>query len=220
MIRVLLADDHALVRAGIRALVEDIGGMTVVAEASTGLEAIAMAARERPGLVLMDVSMADLNGIDSIKRIRDIVPDTRVIVISLHSDAQTVMRAFAQGAAGYIVKSSAPPELRLAIEAVMRGQTYVSPRVARGMVDASVRGQSASNPPLDALSPRQRQVLQMIAEGHNTKSIAYCLSMSVKTVETHRAALKERLGISHVAGLVRFAMNNRLVEGGGEGSAD
>lgn len=213
MIRILLADDHALVRAGIRALVEDTAGTIVVAEASSGLEAIEMAAARRPDLVLMDVSMTELNGIDALSRVQDAAPGTRVIVVSMHSDSPTVMRAFANGASGYVVKTSAPLELRLAIEAVMRGDTYVSPRISRSVIDASVRGQTPAHAPLGVLSPRQRLVLQLIAEGNSTKAIAYRLSLSTKTVETHRAAIKERLGIGDVAGLVRFALTHGLVEG-------
>jgi DNA-binding NarL/FixJ family response regulator len=211
-IRILLVDDHTLVRAGIRALVEGIEGTQIVAEAANGLEAIALARAHRPDLAIMDISMKELNGIEATERIVAEVPATRVLVLSMHAAEEFVRRAMKAGASGYLVKDSVPMELRLAIEALMRGEVYLSSRVSRHVVSAFTgggRGEAQSS--LDSLTLRQREVLQMIAEGKSTREIAKALAVSVKTVETHRSALMGRLGIFDVAGLVMFAARNNLV---------
>lgn len=212
MIRLVLADDHALVRAGLRALVESMGDTQVVAEASNGSEAIKAACAHLPDVILMDISMPELNGIEALASIKRRSPRCRVIIVSMHDDSDFVVRAFHSGADGYVLKNSAPKELRLAIEAVMRGEAYASPLVSRGLL-AAARADGARGSPLDRLSPRQRQILQLIAEGRSTKAIAHRLGISIKTVETHRAALKERLAIADVAGMVLFAFRHGLVEG-------
>ncbi len=210
-VRVLLADDHTLVRAGIRALLEDMGGVVIVAEAANGRDALALAREHRPDLAIMDISMSALNGIDAAARIRQELPGTRVLMLSMHAGEEFVRRALKVGAAGYLVKDSAPLELRMAIEAVMRDEVYLSPRVSKpllaGLIDAA--GPAPSS--IDALTPRQREVLQLIAEGRTTKEIAFTLGLSVKTVETHRAALMQRLAIRDVAGLVVYAVRHNLV---------
>ena len=211
-IRVLLVDDHILVRAGIRALVEGIEGATIVAEAANGREAIALAKAHAPDLVIMDISMRELNGIEATQAIVAEVPSTRVLILSMHSAEEFVRRAMKVGASGYVVKDSVPMELRLAVEALMRGEIYLSSRVSRHVVSALTgevrRGEESS---LESLTLRQREVLQMIAEGKSTREIAAALAVSVKTVETHRAALMERLGIFDIAGLVMYAARNHLV---------
>jgi len=209
--RILLADDHTLVLAGIRALLQEIEGVEIVAEASNGLEAVALAKAKSPNLVVMDISMKDLNGIDAMAQILAERPATRVLILSMHTTEDFVRRALKAGASGYLVKDSAPLELRLAIEAVMRGEHYISSRVSRHLVSGIARGEEAAESSLETLSPRQRQILQMIAEGRSTKEIAFALELSVKTVESHRAALMERLGIRDVAGLTLYAVRQRLV---------
>lgn len=212
-LRVLLVDDHVLVRAGIRSLLEEMPGTIVVAEADNGREAVALARTNRPDLVVMDISMKELNGIDATAQILAEVPSARVLILSMHTTEDFVRRALKAGASGYLVKDSAPLELRMAVEAVRRGETYVSSRVSKpllaGLIDGRPLEQTSA---LDALTPRQREVLQLIAEGHSTKEIAFQLSVSVKTAETHRGALMERLGIHDVAGLVVFAVRNDLIE--------
>jgi DNA-binding NarL/FixJ family response regulator len=211
-IRVLLADDHNLVRAGIRALVEGIEGITIVAEADNGRDAVALAKAHRPELVVMDISMRELNGIEATAQIRTELPQTRVLILSMHTTEDFVRRALKAGASGYLVKDSAPLELKMAIEAIGRGETYLSSRVSKTLLSSLVDGrpaQSASS--MDSLTPRQREILQLIAEGGSTKEIAFALSVSVKTIETHRAALMERLGIHDVAGLVVFAVRHHLI---------
>jgi len=211
-IRVLLADDHNLVRAGIRALVEGIEGITIVAEADNGREAVALAKVHRPELVVMDISMRELNGIEATAQIRAELPQTRVLILSMHTTEDFVRRALKAGASGYLVKDSAPLELKMAIEAIRRGETYLSSRVSKTLLSGLVDGRPPdSESSLDALTPRQREILQLIAEGRSTKEIAFSLSVSVKTIETHRAALMERLGIHDVAGLVVFAVRHKLI---------
>jgi DNA-binding NarL/FixJ family response regulator len=210
-IRILVADDHTLVLAGIRALLEEIEGVTIVGEAHNGREAVAMATSERPDLVVMDISMRELNGIEATVQIRAALPETQVLILSMHATEDFVRRALKAGASGYIVKDSAPLELKMAIEAIMRGEHYISSRVSKHLVAGLSGGASQGQSSIDSLTPRQREILQMIAEGKSTKEIAFVLNVSGKTVETHRAALMERLGIHDVAGLVLYAVRNRLV---------
>jgi DNA-binding NarL/FixJ family response regulator len=211
-IRVLLADDHSLVRAGLRVLIEGIEGVTVVAEASDGREAVALALTHLPDIVVMDITMSGMNGIEAGTQIRAALPATRVLILSMHTSEEFVRRAMSAGLSGYLVKDSAPLELRMALEAVMRGEIYVSPRVSHHLITGLAQaGKPASEAPLDALTPRQREVLQLIAEGESTKGIAFLLKLSVKTVETHRAALMDRLGIHDLAGLVIYAVRHKLV---------
>src|SRR3990172_5845186 len=217
-IRALLADDHALVRAGIRALLEAVEGVSVVAEAGTGDEAVRLAIEQRPELVVLDIAMPGMSGLDAAVRIREALPDTRVLILSMHAGDDFVQRALRAGAAGYLMKDAAAGELELAVKAVMGGGTYLSPRVSKQVLDEYVRRVENAPGPLDGLTPRQRQILGLIAAGRSTKQIAYELGLSVKTVETHRAQLMERLGIRDVAGLVRLAIRAGLVgsdEGGG-----
>jgi DNA-binding NarL/FixJ family response regulator len=211
-LRVLLCDDHTLVRAGIRALVLETPGAAIVAEADNGREAVALAKQHRPDLVVMDISMRELNGIEATAQIRAELPQTRVLILSMHTTEDFVRRALKAGASGYLVKDSAPLELKMAIEAIGRGETYLSSRVSKTLLSGLVDGRPAqSESSLDALTPRQREILQLIAEGRSTKEIAFTLSVSIKTVETHRAALMERLGIRDVAGLVVFAVRHNLI---------
>ena len=212
MIRILLVDDHTLVRAGIRALVEAIDDTQIVAEAHNGREAIEAARAHRPDIVVMDVSMPDLNGIDATAQITSELPGVRVIVLSMHATEEFVRRAVKAGASGYVVKESVPMELKLALEALMRGEAYFSPRISRHLI--SILAEPASGErgsSLEMLTPRQREVLQMIAEGKSTKEIAAVLEVSVKTVETHRAAVMTRLDIRDIAGLVLYAARHRLI---------
>lgn len=212
-IRIVLADDHLLVMAGIRSLVESLDGVKIVAQASNGREAVTLSHEHRPDLVVMDISMKELNGIEATAQIKADLPETRVLILSMHTTEDFVRRAIKAGASGYLVKDSAPLELKMAIEAIMRNEVYLSPRVSKHLVSGFLGGGSGEpgGSTLDSLTPRQREILQMIAEGKSTKEIAYQLDVSVKTIETHRAALMERLGIHDVAGLVIYAVRNGLV---------
>lgn len=211
-IRVLLADDHVLVRTGIRMVLETIEGVEVVAEAANGTQALEMVEALRPDAALVDISMPGINGIEAAARIRARFPHTRVLILSMHADREYVAQALRSGASGYLLKDATPSELELAVRSVVRGETYLSPRVSSLVVEEFLRVEPTSRSPLDALTPRQREILQLIAEGRTTKQIAAHLGVSVKTVETHRAQLMERLGIRDLAGLVRFAVRAGLVD--------
>lgn len=209
-LRVLLADDHALVRAGMRSLLRDIAGVEVVGEAADGAEALALAAREKPDAVLLDIAMKGMGGLEAAARFREQHPGVKVIILSMHASEEYVLQALRAGAAAYLIKDSATAELELALKSVMRGETYLSPAISRQVVEGYVQRMGAGAP-VDPLTPRQREVLKGIAEGRSTKRIAADLGLSVKTVETHRAQVMERLGIRDVAGLVRYAMRTGLV---------
>ena len=205
MIRTLIADDHALVRAGIRALVEKIKGVTVIAEAGKGNEAVELINELKPDLVLLDITMPDGSGFDVLHHLTKNFPDSRVIVLTVHEAGEYAIRALREGAAGFLPKSAASTELEQAINTVMKGETYISPETSRKTLLEYGKG-TTKRDQLANLSPRQREVLRLIAEGRTTKQIAQTLEISVKTVETHRSQLMERLDIHDVAGLVRYAI--------------
>ena len=210
-ISILLADDHTLVRAGIRALIEQLPTVKVVGEAKDGREALRLVKERKPDLILMDVAMPGLNGLEATARVSKEFPDVRVIILSMYANEEYVREAINAGAAGYLVKRSATTELERAITAVARGEKYFSPLVSAHVNrdrNGRVSGERAS---IDRLTPRQREILQLVAERHSTKDIAGILSISIKTVETHRAQLMERLDIHDVPGLVRFAIRAGLV---------
>jgi DNA-binding NarL/FixJ family response regulator len=210
-VRVLLADDHALVRAGIRALLQNLEGVTVVAETGNGAEVLEFARAHRPDVVLLDISMPGLGGLEVSAQLREALPEVRVVMLSMHANEEYVLQALRAGAAGYMLKDSATAELELALKAVMQGETYLSPPISKQVVEGYVQRVGAEQTASDNLTPRQRQVLQLIAEGHSTKEIAHRLNLSVKTVETHRAQLMERLQIREIAGLVKYAIRHGLV---------
>ena len=211
LIRILLADDHTIVRAGIRALLEKIEGVQVVAEAGDGREALRLIKEHQPDVVILDVAMPVLNGLEVTARVTKEFPDVRVIILSMHTNEEYVWEALRSGAAGYLVKNAATAELELAINAVARGETYLSPPVSKHVVLDYVRRVGGEQSLAERLTPRQREILQLIAEGHTTKAIADLLNVSVKTIETHRLQLMERLDIHDVAGLVRYAIRIGLV---------
>ena len=210
-IRVLIADDHALVRAGIRALVERIDGVVVVGEAGKGSEALELVRQLSPDLILLDITMPDGNGFEVLDQVTKHYPEIRVIVLTVHEAGEYALRAVREGAAGYLPKSAASIELEQAIQTVIRGERYISPETAQNTI-FEVTNRRTKRDLLATLSPRQREVLRLIAEGRTTKQIAQELEISVKTVETHRAQLMERLGIHDVAGLVRYAIIVGIIE--------
>jgi DNA-binding NarL/FixJ family response regulator len=210
-LRILLADDHALVRAGLRALIIEMG-MEVVAETGDGQEALRLIGETKPDLALVDISMPGLNGLEVADRAGKQFPRTRVMILSMHIDDEFVRRAMVAGAVGYLLKNADRSELELALRAVGRGETWLSPEVSKRVIAAYAHGaQASSGKPFEVLTPRQRQVLQLIAEGLSNKEIAGRLEVSVKTVDTHRTELMQRLGIHGVAGLVRYAIRVGLV---------
>ena len=210
-LRIVLADDHTLVRAGLRKLLESMPEVEVVGEAADGLALLALAESLRPRLVLMDIAMPGLNGLDATARLLKSWPDVRVLILSMHQNEEYVRQALRHGASAYILKDAAPLELELAIQAVMRGETYLSPAVSNGVVSDYVTRLRGDEKPSGQLTPRQREVLQLVAEGYSTKEIARRLSLSVKTVDTHRTQLMKQLDIHEVAGLVRYALRTGLI---------
>lgn len=213
-IRTLLVDDHTLMRAGLRSWLERLPVVEVVGEAANGLEACRMARSLNPDLVVMDVSMAILNGVEATEQLLKSC-DTRVVILSMYSNAEYVQRALKAGASGYILKDATTTELELAIEAVNKGEIYLSPAVAKGVLDNCMdyfdqaREQEAQD--LEELTPRHRQILQLVVEGKTSKEIAELLHLSAKTVEGHRAELMNRLGIHDIPNLVRYAIRTGVI---------
>lgn len=210
--RILLADDHALVRAGIRALLEKLPGVVVVGEAGDGREALALLPQILPDVLLTDIAMQGLGGLALAAQVGRDQPAVKVLILSMHANEEYVVQALQSGASGYLLKDAVATELALALAAVARGETYLSPAISRRVLDAYLARTTGTVAPADALTPRQRETLRLIAEGKNTKQIADELGVSVKTVETHRAELMRRLDIHEVAGLVKYAIRTGIVE--------
>jgi DNA-binding NarL/FixJ family response regulator len=220
-IRILLADDHTLVRAGIRSLLQNIGEVEVVAEADDGREALKLIASLQPDIVLMDIAMPNLNGLEAAARVTKEFPNVRVIILSMYANEEYVLQALRAGAAGYLLTGARAAELELAVASVARGETYLSPAASKHLIVDYVQraaGDAVPNHdernPAERLTPRQREILQLIAEGHSTKEIAQALNISVKTAETHRTQIMERLDIHDIAGLVRYAIRAGLIDPG------
>ncbi len=211
-LRIILADDHRLVRAGIRALLEKIPGVVVVAEANDGREAVELVAQHKPEMILMDIAMPNLNGLDAAARILRDHANVRVIILSMYQNEAYFWQALKAGASGYLLKKAATAELQSALERVRSGEIYLSAELSQSMLKrGSLHHVSQQRKPLEKLSDRQREVLQLIAEGQTTKAIGGILNVSPKTVEYHRAKLMESLGIYDIPRLVRFALQEGLV---------
>lgn len=210
-VSVLLADDHALMRAGLRKLLESLPDVEVVGEADDGQAAVALAEQLRPDLVLMDIAMPGLNGLEAAARLTKAYPQTRVVILSMHQNEDYVRQALRAGAAGYVLKDAAPAELELALKTVVRGDSWLSPAVSKGVMSDYVQRLRDEKHPGNALTPRQREVLQLIAEGSSTKEIARRLDLSVKTVESHRTQLMKQLDLHDVSALVRYAIRTGLI---------
>lgn len=206
-VRVLLADDHIMVRQGLKAMVER-DGFDVVGEAADGHEAIQLAKDHRPDVAILDLSMPLLNGLDAAREIIQVSPKTRTVLLTMYTEDQYVMEALRAGVRGYVLKSQAPSDLMQAIREVSQGTIYLSPGVSRALVDAYL---AKTDMPPDPLTPRERQVLQLVAEGKTTKDVAVLLGISVKTAESHRTRLMEKLGIHETASLVRYAIRSGIV---------
>ncbi|HQE80512.1 MAG TPA: response regulator transcription factor [Syntrophorhabdaceae bacterium] len=219
-IKVVLAEDHTLVRKGIKALLEELEGIDVVAEAGDGHEAINAVETSGPDIVLLDIAMSGLNGLEVASRITKDFPDTKVILLSMHANEEYVFQSLKAGVAGYLLKDAGTAELELAIRSVIRGEIYLSPQISKQVVtDYMARtegktraGQSMDSNPFEVLTSRQREILQLIAEGYTTKEIAKRLNISINTVEAHRTQIMEQLDIHNIAGLVRYAIRTKLVE--------
>lgn len=209
--RILMADDHSLVLAGLRRLVEELG--EVVGTVQDGRTLLEDAQRLRPDLILLDISMPLLNGLDAARQLVKLVPESKLIFLTMHTSPTYVSEAFKVGASGYLIKQSAEAELKQAIQAVMKGQHYMTPSVTKDVMGTKLQSTEGSvcKRPVTALTPRQREVLQLIAEGKGTRTIASMLHLSIKTVEFHRTRLMEELGLHSTADLVRYAVSEGLV---------
>jgi DNA-binding NarL/FixJ family response regulator len=207
-----LADDHALVRAGIRTLLEKLPGISIVGDCGDGHETVALVHLHKPDIVILDISMPGMNGFEATERIIREQPGTKILILSMHTAEDYVLQALRAGATGYLLKDAATAELQLALDAVRKGETYLSPTISKEVLARYLR--QAQNPraePNRALTPRMRQIVQLIAEGRSTKEIAFLLNLSVKTIETHRMHLMARLGLHDVAGVVRYALRTGLI---------
>jgi len=212
-IRVLLADDHTIVRDGLCALLEKHGNINVVGSVSNGREAVKLSHELKPDVVLMDISMPELNGIDATEQIRADSPATQVVILSIHATSEHIYRAFRAGALGYLLKESAGPEAVLAIQAAYEKRRYLTQRIADTVLDSYLiqRSVTQQRSPLDTLSKREREVLQLVAEGVTSAEIASQLSLSPRTVETYRSRIMNKLDIHDLPALILFALENGLI---------
>lgn len=217
-VRVLVADDHVVVRKGLRALLEAQSVWDVVAEARDGREAIEMAAAFQPDLIILDITMPQLNGLDAIPRILKVSPSSHVLVLSMHDEEELIQRTLRSGVHGYVLKSDAEQSLLTAAEAVLSGRKFVSPSVTRVVLNRSQaeRVHSGSSkgrkPEFSCLTGREQEVIQLLAEGKSNKQVADLLSISVRTAENHRARLMKKLGVGSLSGLVRYAVRNNIIQ--------
>ncbi len=211
-IKVIIADDHAIIREGLKSLLEK-KGICVLDIAQNGREAVEKAIELKPDVMMMDISMPDLNGVEATARIKKEVPNTKIIALSMHSSKTIIDKMFAAGASGYILKESAFSELYDAIQDVLRGNFYLTPAIARMYVDSQGFAFSSSDqiPKFNKISKKEREILQLVAEGEKTRDIAEKLSVSIKTVETHRRNIMKKLNIFSVAGLTKFAIKEGIV---------
>ncbi len=209
--RVLIADDHKIMRDGLRAILEKQPSTQVVGEASDGHEAIALTRKLKPDVVVMDITMPGLNGIDATRHILAEVPHVRVVGLSMNSDRRYVLATLAAGASAYLLKNAASEELTRALAAVVAGQKYVSPLVADAVIDSAIREAApAASPDAKALSMREREVLQLLAEGMTSKEIAAKLGIAVSTIETHRRQIMDKLSLRSIAELTKYAIREGL----------
>ena len=209
-VRVLLADDHAVVRDGLRALLEGARDLEVVGVAGNGRDAVAEAQRLRPDIVIMDIAMPELDGVEATRRIVDKCPETRVLILSMYLSAEHIHRALQAGAQGYVLKESAGEEVIEAIRAVRAGKRYLSHRITQTVIDDYLR-EGANVSPVDSLSLRERDVLQLVVEGQTNAAIAQAMSLSPKTIETYRTRIMRKLKVHDTVELVKFAMRHGLI---------
>ena len=210
-VRILLADDHQIMREGLKALLGRRSSLEVIAEAENGIQALSIARKDRPDVIVMDIAMPDINGIEVTRQLKSELPDIKIIALSMHSDRRFVSEILKAGASAYVLKHAAFEDLEKAIKAVMIGRTFLSADILESVVSDYVSQLSSSE--YDAyrqLSDRERQVLQLLAEGNSTKEIAFKLHVSVKTIESHRQNIMNKLGIRTLAGLTKFAVREGL----------
>jgi two-component system response regulator NreC len=213
-IRILLADDHAVLRSGLRLLLTSQNEYDVVGEAASGTETLALAERLQPDLILLDLSMPSLGGLDALPTLRKLVPSARILILTMHDDPQYLRQALKLGASGYVLKKAADAELLSAMHAVLRGEVYVHPSMTRVLLEDMLETPPAENQDAwETLSEREQEVLKMVALGYTSAEIADQLNLSAKTVETYRARGMEKLGLRTRAALVKFALKEGLIKG-------
>jgi DNA-binding NarL/FixJ family response regulator len=208
--RIVIADDHQLVRAGIVALLSDIPDVEVVGEASDGVEALELVAECKPDMLVLDIAMPGMSGLDVLAKINETQPHVNVIILSMHDSAEHVLRALKLGAVGYLLKDALPGELAQAISAVNKGNTWLSSAISKTVISGYL-GRSGHEASVPQLTIRQKQVLKMIVEGQSTKQISSTLDLSIKTIETYRAQIMDRLDIHDIPGLVRYAIREGII---------
>jgi DNA-binding NarL/FixJ family response regulator len=211
-IKILLADDHRIVRDGIEALFSDEAWLSVVGSASTGLEAIQKSRELQPDVIIMDIAMPEMNGIEACQQILQTQPSTKIIMLSMHSTSEHIYRAFQAGAKGYLLKDSAGDELINAIRAVQSGERYITQRIASTILDSYLfqKAKNSESTPLNLLSQREREVLQLVAEGYSSKEIALKLSLSTRTTETYRSRIMQKLELHDLPSLIHFCIENGI----------
>jgi two-component system, NarL family, response regulator NreC len=210
-VRVLVADDHTIVRQGLVSLLAESGECEVVAEAADGLEAVEKAQATRPDVAILDLSMPRLSGLEAVRRIHEALPNTRVLVLTVHEEEEYVLPLVRAGASGYLIKDSAVAELLAAVRALHAGQGYFCPQAARVLAEQYRQPERAADDPYGALSPREREVFHLVIDGRTTKEVARALGISAKTADNHRYRLMEKLGVHNTAELVRYAARRGLL---------
>ncbi len=212
VLRILIADDHEVARKGIRALLESHVGWEVCGEARDGREAVELASRLKPDVLVLDIGMPNLNGLDTARQILATRPEARILILTIHDSEQVVREVLAAGARGFLLKSDAGRDLVAAVEAVQHRRTFFTPKVAQMLLDGYLRPQQSETLDRGVLTPREREVIQLVAEGRSTKEVASALSLSVKTAETHRTNLMRKLDLHSVADLTLYAVRNGIVQ--------
>ncbi|MGB8656189.1 MAG: response regulator transcription factor [Candidatus Zixiibacteriota bacterium] len=213
-VRLLVADDHKIFRQGIKKLLEEEPDLQVVGEAADGRDVVKKAIELKPDIVLMDIAMANLNGLEATRQIKKALPDMRVIMLTMHKNEEYVLQSFQAGASGYILKEGAVEELVSAIRSIHQDKSFLSPTISKTLIDAYLRKSETgkTETPFDLLTDREREVLQLIAEGYTNREVAKSLFISVKTVEAHRAHIMQKLNIHDIAKLVKYAIQKGLVD--------
>jgi DNA-binding NarL/FixJ family response regulator len=210
--RILIADDHELVRRGLKGMLSDVPGWSVVAEAADGRRAAELARQHRPDIAILDLTMPELNGLDATRSILAATPQTRVLILTAHESEQLIREVLAAGAQGYVLKSDAGRILVRAVEALLEGRAFFTSKVAQLVLEGFLRGGTAAQAPAGALSGREREIVQLLAEGRSNKEVARALGISVKTAETHRSNIMRKMQFDSLSDLVRYAVRNKIVD--------
>jgi DNA-binding NarL/FixJ family response regulator len=210
--RIILADDHAMVRRGVAESIAEVSGWVVVAQAEDGREAVELVAKHKPDLAILDLTMPELNGLDATRQILAIQPDIKILILTGHESEQLVREVLGAGAQGYVLKSDASRTLLAAVEALLDGQPYFTSKVARLVLEGFLRALPQAAAGQEPLSPREREIVQLLAEGHSNKEVARTLDISVKTAETHRSNIMRKMEFDSISDLVRYAVRNKIID--------